>query len=151
VTPETNRSRADPRVAPANAAIGRPLAVLLGCYAAASLVHFAHNAQFLGDYPNLPPSWSGAEVWFAWLGMTAVGAGGCLLLLRGHARCGLVLLALYAAFGLDSLGHYLVAPFFAHTWMMNLTILLEVTAAAALLLCVLPLLWRALATHGRSG
>ena len=30
------------------------LAVLLFVYLAASLLHFAHNAEFLGDYPNLP-------------------------------------------------------------------------------------------------
>jgi hypothetical protein len=33
---------------------------------AASLLHFAHNAQYLAQYPNLPPSWSRAEVYLAW-------------------------------------------------------------------------------------
>jgi hypothetical protein len=127
------------------AAIGRPLAVVLVCYALASLVHFAHNARFLRAYPNLPASWSGAQVWLAWLALSAAGAAGCLLCVRGHRRSGLALLALYAVFGLDSLGHYLVAPFSAHTLVMNLTILAEVAAAAAVLACVLPMLWRALA------
>jgi hypothetical protein len=143
--------RADPdtarrtRSAAAAAAIGAPLAVLLACYALASLVHFAHNAHYLRAYPNLPASWSGTDVWLAWLGITAVGACGCLLRLRGHARAGLLLLALYAAFGLGSLGHYFVAPFSAHSAAMNLTILAEVAAAAALLALVLAMLWRSMA------
>jgi len=41
-----------PKTAAASKAL--PWAVML--YAAASLVHFAHNAEYLADYPNLP-SW----------------------------------------------------------------------------------------------
>jgi hypothetical protein len=52
---------------------------------------------------------------------------------RGLRITGLVLLALYAALGLDSLGHYLLAPLSAHSVSMNSTILLEVTAAALVL------------------
>lgn len=133
------------------AALGRPLAALLLCYAGATLVHFAHNAQYLKAYPNLPSAWSRTEVWLAWLGITALGACGCLLHLAGHQRSGLALLAVYAALGLDSLGHYVVAPFSAHTPGMNLTILVEVGAAAAVLLCVLPLLWRSLARPAGTG
>jgi hypothetical protein len=40
--------------------------------------------------------------------------------------------AVYAALGLDSLGHYVLAPMSAHTVAMNSTILLDVTAAALL-------------------
>jgi hypothetical protein len=118
------------------------LVVLLLTYAVASLVHFVHNAEFLGDYPNMPASWSRAGVYSAWLGMTGVGVCGWLLLVRGSARTGLLLLAIYSALGLDSLGHYMLAPMSAHTIAMNATILLEVTAAAALLMGVLRLLAR---------
>jgi uncharacterized membrane protein len=120
------------------------LAFLLLTYAVAGLVHFVHNAEFLGDYPNMPASWSRAGVYFAWLGMTGVGVCGWLLLVRGFARSGLVLLAIYSALGLDSLGHYLLAPMSNHTIAMNVTILLEVAAAAALLIGVLRLLVRCL-------
>jgi hypothetical protein len=120
----------------------KPLVFLLLTYAAASLVHFVHNAEFLGAYPNMPASWSRAAVYFAWLGMTGVGVCGWLLLVRGFAGTGLLLLAVYSAFGLDSLGHYVLAPMSAHTVAMNATILLEVAAAAALLLGVLRLLAR---------
>lgn len=112
----------------------RLLFLLLAVYAAASLVHFVHNAEFLGDYPGLPDWWSRGGVYLAWVAMTAVGAVGALLVHRARALIGLMLLAVYAALGLDSLGHYVVAPLSAHTVMMNATILLEVGAAGLVLL-----------------
>ncbi len=54
-------------------------------------------------------------------------------MVRGFPRMGLLLLGVYALLGLDSLGHYIVASFSEHTLAMNLTILLEVTAAALVL------------------
>jgi hypothetical protein len=118
----------------------RVLLVLLLIYGVASLVHFVHNAEFLADYPNLPTSWSRSAVYLAWLGMTAVGLCGWVVFLRGFTLTGLLLLAAYAALGLDSLGHYMVAPISAHTVAMNATIVFEVTAAAVLLAQVLRLL-----------
>lgn len=116
----------------------RLLFLLLGVYAAASLIHFVHNAEFLGDYPGLPESWSRGGIYFAWLAMSAVGGVGALLVYRAHklitAVIGLTLLAVYAALGLDSLGHYVVAPLSSHTAMMNTTILLEVGAAGLVFL-----------------
>ncbi|MBL8270560.1 hypothetical protein [Steroidobacter sp.] len=112
----------------------RLLFVLIGVYAVASLVHFIHNAEFLPAYPGLPASWTSAGIYFAWLGMTAVGALGALLVYRGWEGAGLLTLAVYAMLGMDSLGHYVVAPLSAHTGMMNTTILLEVGAAGLVLL-----------------
>jgi hypothetical protein len=112
----------------------RALLALLMVYGAASLVHFTHNAEFLGDYPNLPKAWSPALVYLAWIGMTIVGVAGWLLLLRGLALAGLIVLVVYAALGLDSLGHYVVAPLSSHTAAMNATILTEVIAAGCVLL-----------------
>jgi hypothetical protein len=112
----------------------RPLFLLLAVYAVASLVHFVHNAEFLGDYPGLPTTWSRGGVYLAWIGMTALGGVGALLVYRARESIGLMLLAVYAALGLDSLGHYAVAPLSAHSSMMNTTILLEVGAAALVLL-----------------
>jgi hypothetical protein len=119
------------------------LVVLLVIYLIASLVHFVHNAEFLRDYPNLPASWTRPEIYCAWVGMTIVGASGYMIIARGYPRLGLLFLVLYSGLGLDSLGHYAVAPMAAHTTAMNSTILLEVTAAAALLAAVLRLLLRA--------
>lgn len=114
----------------------RLLFLLLAFYAVASFVHFVHNAEFLSDYPGLPPSWSRGGVYFAWLAMTAIGGAGTLLVYRGRELAGLSLLAVYAVLGLDSLGHYVLAPLSAHTRMMNATILLEVGAAGLVLLAV---------------
>lgn len=111
----------------------RRLRALLLIFAAASLVHFIHNAEFLGDYPNLPRSWSRADIYLAWVGITLVGAAGWLLLTRGLVLLGLSVLATYAGLGLDSLGHYVLAPLAAHTAAMNATILAEVTAAGCVL------------------
>ncbi len=108
----------------------KTLATLLLVFGACSLVHFVHNAEFIGDYPNLPSTWSRADVYLAWLGMTAIGLAGWFLTRRGFRIAGLALLAAYAAIGLESLGHYILAPLSAHTLAMNATILLEVTAAA---------------------
>lgn len=114
----------------------RLLFLLLAVYAMASLVHFVHNAEFLSDYPGLPTSWSRGGVYLAWIGMTAIGALGALLVYRRRDSIGLILLAVYAALGLDSLGHYVVAPLSSHTAMMNTTILLEVGAAALVLFAI---------------
>ena len=113
------------------------LPVLLVIYAVASLAHFIHNAEFLVDYPNLPKSWLPAHVYFAWIGMTMVGVAGWFLLSRGLVLFGLLVLVVYAILGLDSLGHYILAPLSAHTVGMNATILAEVTAAGCVLCEVL--------------
>jgi len=110
-----------------------PLLVFLLVYGAASLVHFIHNAEFLPDYPALPATWTRGGVYVAWLAMTAMGIAGWFLAASRYRLAGLLLLAAYAFAGLDSLGHYVLAPFSAHTAAMNATILLEVAAAAMVL------------------
>ena len=105
-------------------------------YGIASLAHFAHNAEFLMDYPNLPSWLTPAQVYVVWLGITALGALGYLLLRAGRSVAGLLLLAAYAVLGLDGLLHYGRAPVTAHTLAMNATIWFEVLAAAALLVTV---------------
>lgn len=107
---------------------------LLLVYGVVSLIHFSHNAEFLIDYPNLPASWSRADVYLAWITLTIIGVAGWLLVSRGFLVAGLLILAAYAALGLDSLGHYLLAPLSAHTLAMNSTILAEVTAAGLVLI-----------------
>jgi hypothetical protein len=113
--------------------VPRLLLVLCLAYAAASLIHFAHNAEFLADYPNMPDWLSRATVYAAWLGLTAVGVTGYMLVHRGFQLIGLLVIALYAALGFDSLSHYVIAPFSAHTGMMHFTIWLDVATAVVLL------------------
>ena len=107
---------------------------LLLLYLAASLLHFAHNAEYLPDYPNLPAWLDRADVYLVWLGLAAVGLGGYALYRGGWRLAGLILLGVYAVFGFDGLLHYTRAPSAAHTTAMNFTIWFEV-AAAGLLLC----------------
>jgi len=105
----------------------------LGLYAVTTLIHFAHNAEYLGQYPNLPSSWSPADVYLACGGVTAIGLLGYVLYHRHYRRAGLVLLALYACLGFDGLLHYTRAPLTHHSTTMNLTIWAEVVAAAMFL------------------
>jgi hypothetical protein len=109
------------------------LLVVALTYGAASLIHHAHNATFLDQYPNLPLWLSPRGVYAAWCAVTAVGVGGFVLVYARYPLAGLALLGVYAAYGLDGLAHYAVAPVSAHTSTMNFTIWLEVTTALLLL------------------
>jgi hypothetical protein len=113
-------------------AANRSLLALVLVHAAASLVHFAHNATFLADYPNMPAWLSPAGVYAVWLGQAAIGAAGLLLFLRGRAT-GLLLIAVYAVLGFAGLDHYVLAPMSAHTAAMNATIWLEFATGLLLL------------------
>jgi hypothetical protein len=114
----------------------RPLSWLALLYAAASLLHFVHNAEYLAQYPNLPLSWSRAEVYAVWCCVTALGLSGYALYRCGYPRTGLAVLAAYAGLGFDGLLHYTRAPIAHHSAMMNATIWTEVVAAALLLIQV---------------
>jgi hypothetical protein len=118
-----------------NIAANRSLLALVLVHAAASLVHFAHNATFLADYPNMPAWLSPAGVYAVWLAQAAIGAVGVLLFLRGR-RIGLALIAIYAVLGFAGLDHYVLAPMSAHTPAMNATIWLEFATGMLLLVFV---------------
>ena len=120
------------------------LLVFLLPYGAASLFHYAHNAEFLGDYPNMPAWLSPALVYGAWLGVTAVGLVGYFLIRRGYQLAGLAVLGVYGALGLDGLGHYTLAPLSAHTVAMNMSIWLEAATSVLLLAAVVGLMLRRL-------
>jgi len=115
------------------------LAICLLAFCAATLFHHVHNAEFLDQYPQLPAWLSRSAVYLAWLAATAVGITGYLLLRRGRRAAGLVLLALYAAWGFDGLAHYALAPLSAHTLMMNASIWLEAATATLLLMSLITL------------
>ena len=109
---------------------------LILAYCAAGLLHFVHNAVFLHDYPNMPGWLSSARVYAAWCGVTAVGLVGYWLHRAGYRLTGLMTIAVYAVLGFGGLDHYALAPVSAHSFTMNLTIGVEVLAAAALLIAV---------------
>jgi hypothetical protein len=108
-------------------------------YAAATLLHFAHNAEYLAQYPHLPPSWSRADVYAAWGALMALGLAGYGLYGLGGRGVGLVILGVYATLGFGGLLHYTRAPMAHHSAMMNLTIWAEALAGSLLLANVLVL------------
>ncbi len=88
----------------------KPFILLVAAYFLTSLGHFAHNAEFICEYPNLPAWLTRAKVYAAWLAITAVGLVGFILIKNKLMPAGLLLVAIYAALGFDGLGHYAVAP-----------------------------------------
>jgi hypothetical protein len=112
------------------------LLIALAVYCAASLLHYAHNAAFVDAYPNMPAWLSSAKIHGAWMGVTAVGLAGYLLVWRGYQIVGFAVIVIYAVIGFDGLAHYGLAPVSAHSAMMNFTIWLEVATAALLLAVV---------------
>jgi hypothetical protein len=116
---------------------------LLALYAAASLLHFAHNAEYLAQYPNLPVSWSRADVYLAWCGVTSVGLLGYVLYRARYHRVGLTVLAIYGGLGFGGLLHYTRAPVAHHSAVMNFTIWAEVVAAVLFLVNI-----ASIAIHG---
>jgi hypothetical protein len=113
----------------------RSLWLLVAVYTVASLAHFAHNAEYIAFYPNMPAWITRETVYQAWLGVAAVGAVGVLLGLMGWPVVGAVVVAAYGALGLDGLAHYSLALCSEHTLSANLTIWLEVIAGVALMVC----------------
>jgi hypothetical protein len=113
-----------------------PIGGLLLLYAVASFVHFAHNAEYLADYPNLPIWLDRSDVYLVWIVQAAVGIGGYALYRRGRPLAGLLLIGAYAAAGFDGLLHYTRAPFVAHTAAMSFTIWFELVAASLLVVAV---------------
>jgi hypothetical protein len=117
--------------------MARTVFIALAAYAAAGLVHHAHNAEFLHEYPGMPAWLSRGMVYGAWAAATALGAFGYFLVRRGRRIDGFSLIGLYAAYGLGSLAHYALAPPAAHGAVMNATIALETGTAAWLLAAVI--------------
>lgn len=121
---------------------------LILIYGAASLVHFLHNAMYLGSYPNMPVWLTPFGVLASWLAVAGTAAIGCWLLGKGWTAVGLVAIALYAILGFAGLDHYAIAPVSAHSWAMNATIAIEVVTAACLLIAVARVAIRPTAVHG---
>ena len=105
---------------------------LAALYCCASLIHFAHNAQYIAFYPNMPVGITRETVYWAWLAITAIGVAAVALSLAGWRIIAALLLVVYGSFGLDALGHYALALCSEHTLAMNLTIWFEALAGALL-------------------
>lgn len=105
-------------------------------YALASLVHFAHNAAHLREYPNMPPWLSARTVWLAWLAITMIGVIGYWLYRYASRWIGSLIIVVYALLGYGGLDHYAIAPVGAHSIEMHATIAIEVVAATVLLIFI---------------
>ena len=107
---------------------------LAALYCAASFIHFAHNAQNLPAYPNMPAWLSPGRVYAAWGATAVVGLAALLAARAGWRTTALLLLAAYGALGLYGLAHYALAPRAMHTLAMNSTIWGEAITGAMLAL-----------------
>ena len=109
--------------------------MLVGVYFIASLAHFAHNAEYIAFYPNMPSWLTREQVYLVWLAITGVGVAGLALSRFGTGVAGVVCLGVYGALGLDGLGHYSLALCSEHTFAMNATIWSEAITGAGLAVC----------------
>ena len=97
-----------------------------------SSLNSALLAEYLESYPNLPAWLSSGRVYLAWLGAATVALCGVACLRRGWRLAGCGLLLAFAAYALDGLLHYTVAPVSAHTYAMHATILGEAVTGTLL-------------------
>jgi hypothetical protein len=121
---------------------------LVAVYFVASLAHFAHNAEYIAFYPNMPGWLTREKVYLAWLGITCVGVSGLAVFRFGLPALGAALVGAYGAFGLDGLAHYTLALCSEHTLATNITIWSEAGTGLLLLLFSAVLLGRRLRDAG---
>ncbi len=123
--------------------------LLLAVYCCASLIHFAHNAEYIAFYPNMPLWITRENVYWVWLAITAVGIAGMIALSLGWRTGAALLFVAYGGFGLDGLGHYALALCSQHTLAMNFTIWFEVLAGSTLAVCAAIYLHKIIAEQRR--
>ncbi len=120
--------------APSLSALPRAVYALLAVYFVASLAHFAHNAEYIALYPNMPGWLTREKVYLAWLAVTGLGLSGLAAIgLRFHLA-GVLALSAYGGLGLDGLLHYTLALCSEHTLMTNITIWSEAILGLMLML-----------------
>lgn len=122
--------------------IPKPVWLLLAVYFVASLTHFAHNAEFIAIYPNMPAFITRETVYWAWLAVSSLGVAGLIVSRMGLHALGALLLMAYGACGLDGLLHYTLALCSEHTLATNLTIWFEVLAGSALAVLAARTAWQ---------
>ena len=122
-----NQSRSLPSILPTH------LWLVLMIYVIASLMHFVHNAEFIGFYPNMPSWITRQTVYYAWLVVSAIGVLAITCMALGLRVIGIVVLMAYGATGFDGLGHYALALCSQHSFTQNFTIWFEVITGALLL------------------
>jgi hypothetical protein len=119
--------------------------VLIAVYFVASLAHFAHNAEFIAFYPNMPSWLTREQVYLAWLAVNSLGVAGLLVARLGLHALGVLLVGAYGALGLGGLAHYTLALCSEHTLATNATIWAEDPSGCMLMLDSALLLGRRIA------
>ena len=112
----------------------KPVLVLAIIYFAASLAHFAHNAEYVAFYPGMPAWLTREKVYLAWLAVTSLAVLAWVFAKLAFPALALLFLALYGATGLDGLAHYTLALCSEHTLATNITIWSEATTGLVLLM-----------------
>jgi hypothetical protein len=114
-----------------------PVWMLVAVYFAASLAHFAHNAEFIAIYPNMPAGLTREHVYIAWLAITSLGVAGLMVARLGRRALGVALVGAYGVLGLDGFAHYTLALCSEHTLATNITIWAEAISGLVLMLACL--------------
>ena len=135
------------RIAARLAQLPRHIWWLIALYCCASFVHFAHNAEYIAFYPNMPLWITRENVYWVWLAITAFGVAAVVASSLGWRVIAALLIIAYGSFGLDGLGHYALALCSQHTLAMNFSIWFEVLAGALLAVCAANHLRRIAAAH----
>jgi hypothetical protein len=117
---------------PTSPHLPKGLWALAALYCIASLIHFAHNAEYIAFYPNMPAWLTREQVYLVWLAISGFGVIGIAFAAMGWRMVAAAFLAAYGAFGLDGLGHYALALCSEHSLAMNLTIAFEAVAGVLL-------------------
>jgi uncharacterized protein involved in cysteine biosynthesis len=111
----------------------KKLLLLIGMNVAASVLHYADNIVRFVSYPE-PPWLNPARVDVFWFVMTPFGIAAYWLYRRDRRRAAFVASYAYAAMNLLVLGHYLVAPPWRVSPLINLLIVPEAVTAVLLIL-----------------
>ena len=70
----------------------RGLLISFAVYAVASFLHYAHNAEWLQYYPNMPRGLTRARIYVVWIAVTIIGVVGYRLVRSRHLVAGLFVL-----------------------------------------------------------
>lgn len=128
----------------------RVLTILLGLAIPLSVIHYTDNYTAYEVYPKA--SAVGIEVTqglvgISWFVFTFFGLLGYWLYRRGRIVAGCVCLVVYSTTGLISIGHYSVPGMSELAWWRHVSIWIDVTLGAAVLLFAV---WSTMPSHLRA-
>lgn len=122
----------NPPLLPSEPHIPSHVWAIAALYGLCTFAHFAHNAEFLAYYPNLPDEFTREVIYLLWMGLSTVGMVALPVYMLGRCITALLLLALYGLLGLSCLAHYSVGAVDEHTLTANLLILFQGLSGLAL-------------------